>query len=220
MSDITRRIPDCEEDGEGKRGHRGHRGNDGSTGPTGPTGPSSGPTGPTGPSGPTGSTGPGGATGPTGTAGLAAYGYAVGTADSTIASNTDVTFDEGGNAFPNVGITVPAPGGTSFTILTTGDYEYNFYVVGQHDNAATTSMVFSLFVNGVQFQLATHTFRSNQGAGASDIQLVRGDGIIHLTAGDVVTLRNLTASAIVVTALAPIGIAATNRTLSLKKLSS
>lgn len=56
MADITRRIPDCDDDCEGERGergergkrghrgHRGHRGRDGSDGDTGPTGP----TGPTG----------------------------------------------------------------------------------------------------------------------------------------------------------------------------
>jgi hypothetical protein len=47
MADISIRIPDCEEDGEGergergergKRGHRGHDGHDGATGSTGPTG--------------------------------------------------------------------------------------------------------------------------------------------------------------------------------------
>lgn len=72
MADITRRIPDCDDDCEGggergKRGKRGHRGHDGSDGAIGPTGPSGGPTGPTGPSGgPTGPTGLIGATGPSG----------------------------------------------------------------------------------------------------------------------------------------------------------
>lgn len=100
MAEITRRIPDCDDDCEGergkrgKRGKRGHRGRDGddgeigptgpagqvidlgTTGPTGPTGPSDGPTGPTGlmgPTGPTGATGAGatGPTGPTGPTGTA-----------------------------------------------------------------------------------------------------------------------------------------------------
>src|SRR5574341_764287 len=51
MADITRRIPDCDDDCEGERGergergkrghrgHSGHRGRDGSDGDTGPTGP-------------------------------------------------------------------------------------------------------------------------------------------------------------------------------------
>src|SRR5512135_1987123 len=53
MADITRRIPDCDDDGErgerGKRGHRGQRGHDGHDGRDGATGP----TGPVGPTGPT-----------------------------------------------------------------------------------------------------------------------------------------------------------------------
>src|SRR5512143_975350 len=48
MADITKRLPDCEDDERGERGHRGRRGHDGRDGATGPTGPA-GPTGPTGP---------------------------------------------------------------------------------------------------------------------------------------------------------------------------
>src|SRR5512143_12864 len=60
MADITRRIPDCDDDdGErGPRGRRGHRGRDGRDGATGPTGPT-GPIGPTGSDGATGATGSG-----------------------------------------------------------------------------------------------------------------------------------------------------------------
>lgn len=40
MADITKRLPDCENEGErGRRGKRGHRGHQGSVGPAGPTGP-------------------------------------------------------------------------------------------------------------------------------------------------------------------------------------
>src|SRR5512143_1117398 len=43
MADITKRGPDCDDEGErgerGERGRSGHRGHDGATGPTGPTGP-------------------------------------------------------------------------------------------------------------------------------------------------------------------------------------
>lgn len=39
MADITKRVPDCDDEGErGKRGPRGHDGDPGATGPTGPTG--------------------------------------------------------------------------------------------------------------------------------------------------------------------------------------
>ena len=57
MADITKRLPDCDDDCEngergkrGKRGHRGHDGRDGNDGNDGATGP----TGPTGLTGPTG----------------------------------------------------------------------------------------------------------------------------------------------------------------------
>ena len=92
MTDISKRVLDCDNDCEGergergkrgKRGHdgergergeqgeqgeRGHDGRDGDTGSTGPTGPSDGPAGPTGPTGTAGSTGATGPTGPTGAA--------------------------------------------------------------------------------------------------------------------------------------------------------
>ena len=102
MAEITRRIPDCDDDCEGergkrgkrgKRGHQGRVGDDGeigptgptgqvidlgTTGPTGPTGPTDGPTGPTGPTGPsdgpTGQTGPTGLLGPTGPTGATGAG--------------------------------------------------------------------------------------------------------------------------------------------------
>jgi hypothetical protein len=87
MSDLIRRIPDCDVEVGGERGERGHRGprghhgQDGPTGPTGSTGPtgptgSTGPTGPTGSTGPTGPTGSTGPTGPTGPTGQAASGAA------------------------------------------------------------------------------------------------------------------------------------------------
>jgi hypothetical protein len=59
MSDISKRAPDCDDDGgeRGRRGHRGHRGRDGRDGATGPTGPAASSTGFTGPTGPTGSDG-------------------------------------------------------------------------------------------------------------------------------------------------------------------
>src|SRR5512135_1742938 len=84
MADITRRIPDCEDEGargeRGERGHRGHRGRDGATGSTGPAG--TGSTGPTGTDGSTGATGPC-CTGPTGPMGTAANTGATGTTGPT-----------------------------------------------------------------------------------------------------------------------------------------
>src|SRR5262245_48837909 len=163
-----------------------------------------------------------GPTGPTGATGgsSAAYGYAAGINDDAIPAGTDVAFDLGGLMFPNVGITPPSPGGNSFVVLTAGDYEYDFYVAGQHANAATRPLEFAIFVNSSP-QGAAHEFRSNQQAAASDVQVCRGQGIISLQAGDVVTLNNRTFSpTVLVTAIPPGGgEQAANRTLSLKKLS-
>lgn len=242
---MNKRGPDCDDDcdGErgkrGKRGHRGHRGHDGrdghdgdtgptgptgdgGTGPTGPTGPSDGPTGPTGP-GFTGGTGPQGPQGPTGPSeggGLAAYGYAVNFGQQTVDVDQAVIFSLGGLVFPNVGITPPAPAGMAFTILSEGDYEYIFYAVAQHGEADSLTMQFAIFVNGVN-QGTGHEFNSNFAGDGNDVQLVRGQGIIHLLAGDVVTLVNRTGQPVTPTDVQLISsIEANNATLSLKKLSA
>jgi hypothetical protein len=185
---------------------------------TGPTGAPGGATGPTGPFG----TGPTGPTGPSNVQGLAAYGHAVGTATNTIDANVDVAFSQGGLAFPHTGIIPPAPGGSVFTILTDGDYVYDFHVVGSHDNAATTSLEFALFLNGVS-PGAAHEFRSNQQASAADVQIVWGHGIISIAAGTSVTIRNRTeigTAKVNVTTAAPGGETSANCTLSLMKLSA
>lgn len=253
MSDISKRGPDCDDDGErgergkrGKRGHRGHDGErgergeqgerghdghdgrDGDTGPTGPTGPTgfTGPagssddgfTGPTGPTGATGDTGPQGPTGSSeGGQGLAAYGYAANFGQQVVDADQAVIFSLGGLVFPNVGITPPAPGGNSFTILTEGDYEYIFYAVAQHEDADSTVMQFAIFVNGVN-QGPGHEFSSNFSGDGNDVQLVRGQGIIHLEAGDVVTLVNRTSNGTRDVQLIS-STESNNATLSLKKLS-
>lgn len=195
---------------EGERGERGERGRRGHRGPTGPTG----------------SFGSTGATGPSGVSpqGLAAYGYLVGIDDDTILANADVTFGSGigtGLGFPIL------PGGSAFTLLSDGDYEFNFYVVGQHANGSTVSLEFGLFGNGFPLG-AAYEFRSNQGTGVdaiNDIQVVRGQGIIHLVAGTAVSVRNRTGSGtgglpVFLTAVAPGGEQGANRTFTMKKLSA
>lgn len=105
-----------------------------------------------------------------------------------------------------------------FTILSEGDYEYIFYAVGQHDQATTFGMQFAIFVNGVN-QGAGHAFHSNVGDNDSDVQIVRGQGIVHLLAGDVVTLVNRTGDGTISVALIS-STESNNATLSLKKLSA
>lgn len=223
---MNKRGPDdCEDGGErgerGRRGHRGHRGRDGRDGDTGPTGPASssdgftGPTGATGPGGFTGATGPSGE----GSQGLAAYGYAAGILEYEFGQGIDVQFDQGGLVFPNLGLMPPAPNGTAFTILTTGDYEYEFYFSGQ-TNTGNASVDLGIFVKGVSAGTA-HTFRSNfDSPGSANDELVcRGEGIIHLVAGDLVTLHFVAPAKGIAPATAVGGDATANRTLSLKKLS-
>ncbi len=221
MSDINKRAGE-EECGDGrKRGKRGHRGHDGAPGPTGPTGPSDGPTGPTGPTGFTGFTGP---QGPTGSGqGLAAYGYAVGIAEYQLDFEIPVQFDLGGLVFPNSGITPPAPNGTSFTILSSGDYEYDFYVAGHVLNSPdNVGIDIALFVNGVTAG-SPHTFRSDHQlntTNANDTLVCRGQGIINLTAGSLVSIALRSQTRVIATATSDGGDGpSANRTLSLKKLS-
>jgi hypothetical protein len=233
---MNKRGPDddCEGEGErgergerGRRGHRGHRGRDGrdgATGPTGPTGSSSSATGFTGPTGPTGDFGQTGPTGPSGegSQGLVAYGYAVGILEYEFTQGIDVQFDQGGLVFPNAGLTPPAPNGTAFTILTTGDYEYEFYFCGHVlTNTGNASVDLGIFVNGASAGTA-HTFRSNfDSPGSANDELVcRGEGILNLTAGDLVTLRFVAPAKGLAVSNAVGGDATANRTLSLKKLSA
>jgi len=134
----------------------------------------------------------------------------------TVAGGDDVVFNLGGTPFPNVGMIVPAPGGTSFVVLTDGDYEYNFYICGFHDLPAGTGLQFAIALNGT-LQGSAHEFSSDNNV---DSQVVRGQGIISIGVGTTVTLRNRTGvgtvAVLALTAGAEAGAAAT---LSLKKLS-
>lgn len=213
MADIKKIAgSDGEREGEGEGGERGHRGHRGHRGPTGPTGPS-------------GFTGFTGATGPSNARDLA-YGFAVNDEEQTIAANSDVLFNLGGTPFPNVGITVPAPGGSAFVVLSDGDYEYNFYVAAHNlDTPGTRAPEFAIFLDGVS-QGPAHEFQSNhQGltTDAAALMICRGQGIISIGLGTTVTLRNRTGAGtekLVAVANAPGGEQCANATLSLKKLSS
>ena len=201
----------------------------GPTGETGPTG--AGFTGPAGESivGPTGATGSGftgptgqGPTGATGTGGILAYGYAVGQSDALIGANADVIFDLGATTFPNAGFTsVPAPAGTSFVLSTSGVYEFDFYVAGTP--SANFPLEFSIYRNGAQANVGGngYEFRSQTTASATDVLVCRGEGIILLTAGDVITLHNRTqtvTATVLCTSVPPGGEAGPNRTLTLKRI--
>lgn len=122
-----------------------------------------------------------------------AYAYLYSTTDQTVAPLADVVF---GDAGPSSQIT--APPGTSFTILKTGDYQFNFETRGQPDAEGDVS-VFAIFVNGLE---KVGTRFASELIGGTPV-LVVGSGIISLAAGDVVTLRSLTPSTVSFTAAVP-----------------
>lgn len=160
--------------------------------------------------------------------GLTAYGYAVNSSDAIIGADTDVIFNLGGAIFPNAGITVPAPGGTTFTILSTGVYEFDFIVIGTHVPSTTIPLQMTLHVNGaVPANPSAYAFSSNtQGAimpeEARDVQICHGHGLINLAIGNLVTLHNITNAStetVTVTALGGgVGDPRANATLKLTKI--
>lgn len=226
---------------QGTIGTTGATGAAGSTGVTGAQGiqgviGTTGTTGTQGIQGATGAQGIQGIQGATGAAGsgLSAYGYAVGQSDTVIGADANVVFDLGATPFPNTGFTsVPTAGGTdagnanAFIVATTGAYEFDFYVAGNHASGATVPLEFALWRNGAVASVGGNAFefRSNQQAtwATGDIQVVIGHGIIQLTAGDVIQLHNRTntvTDTVTVTSVPTGGDASPNRTLTLKRISS
>jgi hypothetical protein len=154
--------------------------------------------------------------------GLAAYAYAAGIQEFDYTQNQDIQFDLGGLVFPNVGITPPAPNGSTFVVLSAGDYEYDFYFAAHVlVNPATVGLDLAIFLNGVSAGPA-HTFRSNHNAsGSADDELVvRGQGLLSIAAGTLVTLRFVSPTKGTATANGAGSVQGANRTLSLKKLSA
>ncbi len=171
----------------GATGPTGPTGATGATGPTGVTG-AQGEVGATGPTGPTGATGATGATGPSG--GIYAFGYVyelATIADATVVGGADVPFSNNG---PLVGIT-HTPGTTPITVATAGAYEIDYSI---SITAGVGSQV-ALAVNGTVDASTPITALVATGQ-------IGGTAILVLAAGDVVTLRNNSATPLVMT-LAP-----------------
>ena len=207
--------------GPGIGGPTGPTGVSGSTGPAGQSGPAStftgpsgqtglpGPLGPTGPTSSGGSTGPtgtaGGATGPTGTAGvtgaangLLAYGYAVGQNAIVTAVGAAINFDLGAAQYPNAGFTsVPAAGGTTFVVSTSGIYSFDFYVCATNGAATTEAIQIALYRNGSQAAVGAYeafVFNSGLSSTGGNTLVCTGHGLISLTAADAMTINNVTNS--------------------------
>jgi hypothetical protein len=121
----------------------------------------------------------------------------------------------------NTGFTsVPATGGTSFVIGTSGVYEYSFYVAADNGAATTEALEIALVVNAPAPALP-NIFRSGIGAGDTDPLVCVGSGLISLTAADTVSVRNITNSsttAINFTSVPAGGVAGANRTLKLRRI--
>jgi len=166
---------------QGDTGVTGPTGLQGDTGVTGPTG-LQGDTGVTGPTGPQGLTGQTGATGAPGIAGIVNYAYIYNlAAQAPIAIEADILFDTNGIL---AGFTHTA--GTSQLIaVNAGIYRIVFSVSGVEANQ------FSIFVNGAASAPSTV-----YGSGAGTQQNT-GFGILTLSAGDVITLRNHSSAAAV-----------------------
>jgi hypothetical protein len=134
-------------------------------------------------------------------------------------------FDLGGTVYPNSGITPPVAGGTTFSIVTAGVYEFNFYVCAQNGNATTESLQIGLWRNGAQISAPNtegYIFQSDLGSTAGNTLLCIGEGIAALNAADAITLVNITNSGTTsinfLSAGGGVTTAGANRTLTLKRI--
>jgi hypothetical protein len=182
----------------------------GATGPigaTGASGPAGSPGGATGATGPIGGTGGSGATGATGPRGLSEYAYIYNLTGRVVAQEADIIFSDNGII---VGTITHAPGTSSITIGSAGDYAVWFNAAGTEPNQ------FAIFKNGVLVAGSIY------GSGAGT-QPNPGMVIITAAAADVLTVRNHTGSTAAGTTLAtPIGgtQANANASILIEKLSS
>ncbi|WP_269448557.1 NTTRR-F1 domain [Metabacillus kandeliae] len=182
--------------GSGATGATGATGNTGATGATGPTGAGTGTTGATGNTGATGATGPTGAgngitgaTGVTGAAGVTGATGATGSFSSAYISvfSTSAQTVTAGNPVAFNGVVVSSnllfTGPSTITIITPGDYHFEFGVllIGPVEAAYGVS--------------ATGRVRDNARFGMnidnSSQQILTGQGISRFLAGDTITLRNI-----------------------------
>ncbi|MDN4523905.1 BclA C-terminal domain-containing protein [Fictibacillus fluitans] len=124
-----------------------------------------------------------GAQGPQGPAGTAAstdYAYIYQSAAENVAAGTDVTFDKNGTIFGAIAHTV---GDAAITLNTPGNYKIFFSVTAQEVNQ------FALFLDGTQVPGTIY-------GSADTSQQNTGVAIINVAAPSVLTLRNLSDTAV------------------------
>ncbi len=164
----------------GPAGPVGSQGPIGNTGPAGPVG-SQGPIGNTGPAGPVGPQGPIGPIGPQGPTGTPEFGYVYNHSAQVVPIEADILFDTNGITTPGI---THIPGTSQVQVNVTADYVVFFSV------STVEPGQFALFVNGVPIQGAVY------GSGAGT-QQNSGQVMLHLSAGDILTLRNHTSASAV-----------------------
>lgn len=170
--------------------------NSSTRGPTGPTGPCC--TGPTGPTGPC-------CTGATGSTEVADYAYITNQIDAqvipanlldtTVPSVADVNFNSSGaNEFGIVSSDPPPllSGARVLTVRKTATYEFGFQIRGRNVSGNFNPLMFELRVNGQQFGGGNVRFKSERPLVPNETLVLEGNGLIRLTDGDKVTLRNIT----------------------------
>ncbi len=167
----------------GATGASGPSGPSGATGASGPSGPS-GATGASGPSGPSGATGASGPSGPSGPSnpGVTTFGYGfelATLADATVIGGAEVPFSNNG---PLSGVTHTA-GTTTFTVPTAGTYLITWHI----NITAGVGSQAAIAVNGTVDASTPVTALVATGE-------VSGSSMLTLAAGDVVTLRNNSAT--------------------------
>ena len=148
------------------------------------------------------------------------YGYSVGDSTVTIGAGALISFNIDSDTFPNYGFTSnPGVDGTTYTIASAGVYEFSFSANATNGNGDNLAIEVGLSINGNVN--SPFTYRSPLANNDPGELWCRGSGLVRLSAGDVIGIKNLTNSAgtaIVFNAAPAIGYTCANRSLMLKQL--
>jgi hypothetical protein len=114
-----------------------------------------------------------------------AFGYVHKFSPETIGADSAVVFDTPGLVGGMIATTA------GFTIITTGIYAFDYRVEGT-PSTGTSQLLFEIDINGITVPFTQFESDGLVNADTPLEEVVSGTGIIQLTAGDVVTLRNIT----------------------------
>ncbi len=132
---------------------------------------------------------------------LSSYGTVVGRSPiANIFADAAISFDMHSSMFPNRNMMLPVVGQTSsFTVLTKGDYEFNFYVCATNGNETTIPLEIGLFIGSQKANVggtSPYIRQSNLAPQVGNCLTCSGNGFIYLEAGNVVSIRNVSATPI------------------------